>query len=396
MPNKYIEIKNEKDCCGCRACENICPKNAISMIENKEGFLYPKIDKEKCINCGLCRKVCPLINYVNKNDFLKDNICYGAKNKNTEVLKKSSSGGMFGVIAQYVLAQNGLVVGVEMTEDHVVKHRIIDNEKDLIKLMGSKYVSSNTNDVFSKIKKELDNKRLVLFTGVPCQVAGLTNFLMKDYENLITVDIVCHGVPSQKLFSKYIEYLENKYKAKVLDYKFRSKEASSWGTFKGLVKLEKNNRIITKKINADFDKYYHNFLKGNNYRESCYECKFANNKRVSDITIMDFWGVEKIVPNFLDSNGVSCIIINTQKGNELIEKLKNYIDLTKVSYTDVSKYNGQLISPTKRSERRNNFYKNIDEKNYIKKIKTNNGIKDYIKIIVPTQLKLKIKRLISK
>lgn len=392
--DKCINIISDKDCCGCRACENICPKKAITMIENKEGFLYPQIDKSKCINCGLCKKVCPLINKVNKPDFLNENICYSAKNKNIKALENSSSGGMFWVLAKYVLDNGGLVVGAEMTKDHIVQHCIIDNESDLLKLMGSKYVSSNTNDVFSKIKKELDKKRLVLFSGVPCQVAGLTNFLIKNYDNLITVDIVCHGVPSQKLFTKYVEYLEDKYKGKLLDYKFRSKEASDWGSFNGLAKFSKNGKIITKKINADFDPYYHNFLKGKNYRESCYECKFANKNRISDITIADFWGIEKTNPEFLDKKGVSAVIINTEKGKKIFDIIKENIIYADAKYEDICRFNGQLNFPSHRSDDRNEWYRNIEKKDFMKKLKTGKTVKSVIKSIIPTNIKLIIKKYI--
>lgn len=392
--DKCINIISAKDCCGCRACENICPKKAITMIENKEGFLYPQIDKSKCINCGLCKKVCPLINKVNKPDFLNENICYSAKNKNIKALENSSSGGMFWVLAKYVLDNGGLVVGAEMTKDHIVQHCIIDNESDLSKLMGSKYVSSNTNDVFSKIKKELDKKRLVLFSGVPCQVAGLTNFLIKNYDNLITVDIVCHGVPSQKLFTKYVEYLEDKYKGKLLDYKFRSKEASDWGSFNGLAKFSKNGKIITKKINADFDPYYHNFLKGKNYRESCYECKFANKNRISDITIADFWGIEKTNPEFLDKKGVSAVIINTEKGKKIFDIIKENIIYADAKYEDICRFNGQLNFPSHRSDDRNEWYRNIEKKDFMKKLKTGKTVKSVIKSIIPTNIKLIIKKYI--
>lgn len=392
--NKCINIINENDCCGCRACENICSKKAITMIENKEGFLYPQIDKNKCINCGLCKKICPLINKVNKKDFLNENICYSAKNKNIKALENSSSGGMFWVLSKYILDKGGLVVGVEMTKEHIVQHCIIDNENDLIKLMGSKYVSSNTNDVFAKIKKELDKNKLVLFSGVPCQVAGLTNFLMKDYDNLITVDIVCHGVPSQKLFSKYIEYLEDKYKAKLLEYKFRSKKASNWGTFKGLAKFSKDNELISKNINADFDPYYYSFLKGKNYRESCYTCNFASKNRISDITIADFWGIEKTNPEFLDEKGVSAVIINTKKGEKIFDVIKKNIVYADAKYEDICRFNGQLNSPTHRLNERNEWYKNIDEKDFIKKLKTGKNVKSVIKSIVPTNLKLIIKKYI--
>ena len=204
-----------------------------------------------------------------------------------------------------------------MNDSFIVSHSITDNKKDLVKMYGSKYVISDLKDNFLIIRKLLNENKKVLFCGVPCQVNALLNFLQKNYENLYTIEIICHGVPSQKLFSKYIEYLEKKDNCKVLKYEFRNKKAAYWGTYKALATVKKNEKKYEKKINADLDKYYSNFLKGNCHRESCYVCKYAKKERNADITIGDFWGIEHINPNFIDKNGVSEIIINTKKGEEL-------------------------------------------------------------------------------
>ena len=391
MDKKCIDIKSKKDCCGCRNCENICPKHAIKMVEDEEGFLYPMVDKEKCVNCGLCRKVCPWLNEIkNKESFAP--ICYAIKNKDKNVQKISSSGGAFGVFANAILEQNGYVCASIMNDSFIVSHSITDNKKDLVKMYGSKYVISDLKDNFLIIRKLLNENKKVLFCGVPCQVNALLNFLQKNYENLYTIEIICHGVPSQKLFSKYIEYLEKKDNCKVLKYEFRNKKAAYWGTYKALATVKKNEKKYEKKINADLDKYYSNFLKGNCHRESCYVCKYAKKERNADITIGDFWGIEHINPNFIDKNGVSEIIINTKKGEELFEITKNDIEYEIVNFSEVIKYNKQLESPCKRLKNRNDFYKGIDTEDYFKNVSANKNIKSYLKIFIPSSLKIYIKK----
>lgn len=392
MDKKCIDIKSKKDCCGCRNCENICPKHAIKMVEDEEGFLYPVVDKEKCVNCGLCRKVCPWLNEIkNKESFAP--ICYAVKNKDKNVQKISSSGGAFGVFANAILEQDGYVCASIMNDNFIVSHTITNNKKDLIKMYGSKYVTSDLKNNFLIIRKLLNENKKVLFCGVPCQVNALLNFLPQKYDNLYTLEIICHGVPSQKLFSKYIDYIEKKNNCKVIKYEFRNKKAAYWGTFKALATIEKNGKVYEKKLNADFDKYYNNFLESNCYRESCYVCKYAKKERNTDITIGDFWGIEHIKSNFIDKNGVSEIIVNTPKGNDLFEKVKNMIDYENINYSDIIKYNGQLESPSKRMPKRDKFYENISKDDYFSKIKVNKNIKTYFKMLVPSSLKIYIKKI---
>lgn len=397
MRYKSINIENDKDCCGCRACENICPQDAITMEKNQEGFYYPKVNYEKCVDCGLCSKVCPMANKIDKNKekYLDQPKCYAVTTKNEDVLNKSTSGGMFYEIAKYILDNNGIVYGSTMDEDLKVKHIAIEKIEDMPKIMGSKYVNSDLGDCFKSIRKQLNNKQLVLFSGVPCQCAALQNYLLKDYDNLITVEIVCHGTPNQDLFDRYIKYLENKEKAKVVDYKFRSKEASRWGTFRGSITYSKNGKEYRKSVNADFDKYYSSFLNAENYRESCYVCLFANKDRYSDFTLGDFWGIENINTELKEVNGVSSVIINTKEGIELFDTIKDNIITKEVTYNDVSMKNSQLREPSKRNASRNNWYNNFQEENFFKNKKVKISLKKIAKVIVPQSIKQKIKNVIK-
>lgn len=396
----HIVIDEPNKCCGCKNCQNICPVNAISMNEDAEGFLYPNVDANKCINCGACKKHCPLLNDMKRNTFLKEPLCVAAKTKNKDIQLKCSSGGLFGTIALETIEKGGIVVGSEMDERHKVHHTIVDNKEALSKILGSKYVYSDLDNVFIDVKKYLDDDREVLFCGVPCQIAALINFLPKSYDNLTTVEVICHGTPSQKLFDKYVDFLEKKYSAKLKGFQFRSKKAANWGTFKALAEFEilkKNtSKIVSKKINADFDPYYWSFLNSKNYRESCYSCKYANPNRNADITLGDFWGIEHIKPNMVDYNGVSTVIINTNKGLETFKMLDEKIEWDYVDYKTMQDNNGQLKAPSKRPIDRDNWYKDIERSDFFEKIKIRKNYKSYIKLFFPQKLKFKIKKIISK
>ena len=392
---KKIEIKDEKECCGCRNCENICPKNAISMKENREGFLYPEVDKSRCVDCGLCKSVCPMLNDVNREKYLSSPISYAAKTNDKEVQLNSSSGGLFGTLANYILTEKGLVVGCEMTQHHIIHHIVVEKEVDMHKIMGSKYVLSDLGNIFLFIKQQLINNKKVLFCGTPCQVSALLLFLKKRYDYLYTVDVICHGVPSQKAFSKYIEYLEDKYGAKLVDYKFRSKKAAKWGTFKALATFENvHSKKIIKRINADFDPYYWSFLNCKNYRKSCYSCKFANPERNADLTLGDFWGIEKIVSDMIDYNGVSVVVINSERGKKLLSCVKENLSLKEVNYDLICQNNGQLTAPSPQPPEREFWYNNIDDKDFFKKIHIKPNFKAYFKILFPQNLKFTLKKVL--
>lgn len=381
-----ISVISKNDCCGCGACTQKCPKNAIKMKEDSEGFLYPEIDSKKCINCGLCKKICPVINHKieDMNDFPKT---YAVKNKNTDEILKSSSGGVFILLAKYVIDKKGVVYGAAYDEDNNINHVAIDKEQDLIKLQGSKYVQSNTTVIYKDVKKKLDENRLVLFSGTPCQIRGLKNFLIKKYTNLLTCDIVCHGVPSQKLFKIYLGYIEKKYNKKISKYDFRNKEKKGWGLTAKITFTDGTKKYI----NSDFDPYYSNFLNCNTYRESCYNCKFASIKRDSDITLADYWGVLSIHNEFYDEKGVSLILVNSNKGEELINQIKNNINIIKTDLNYAITRNKNLERPSMRPEKRNVIYRNIDILPNDEFIKNNLTYKitakKIVKIFIPNKLK---------
>ena len=384
-------FKDKKDCCACGACLNICPKQAISMQKDEYGFLYPQIDESKCIKCGLCLKTCAFQNSELKNIPIKT---YAAQSDNTD-LKKSASGGIFASIATNLLKEGGVVYGaaMEMENDKLtVRHIAVENDADLIKLLGSKYVQSNTGKIYQDIKRKLDDNRLVLFSGTPCQVDGLNSYLGKTYDNLITIDIICHGVPNNQMFQDYIALLEEKYKDKIIDFKFRDK-TKGWGlTAKGYTA-----KGYTAKIPANVSSYYYMFLKSYIYRDSCYSCKYACKNRCGDMTIGDYWGIERAHPEVLKENeygldyknGISCLIVNTEQGIKVLEKYKSGLRLLDSAFEKVSNENGQLNHPSNlNTEKRLNLLSVYKKQGYIriekgfKNIKNINLLKNMIKKIL--------------
>ena len=392
--NNIENINKYEKCCGCRCCEQICPVNAIAMKENKEGFLEPVVDEEKCISCGLCLKRCPQLQEKSNDELKIDS--YAAQNKDKEELLKSSSGGLFSVFARYILNKQGVVYGATFKEDLSVEHTEINNIEDLDLLRGSKYVQSNTLDTFSKVKNNLENNKLVLYSGTPCQIAGLKQFLQKDYKNLYLIDIVCHGVPSQKLFKKYKQSLEDKEKSKITKYSFRDKSKNGWG-LNLKIEFENNKKENKRHI---VDSYYKSFLHGDTYRECCYSCKYANLQRIGDITLADFWGIENIKSDFDIKDGVSAILVNTEKGKKLFEECKENINYMSATIESVVKDNRNLKMPTEKPKIRKTVYDNIDSKSYKEFEKENLHFKieakDIIKQLVPKTLKKKIKAILGR
>lgn len=378
-------------CTGCRMCEQICPVNAIKMIENSEGFIEPVIDKNKCIKCSVCYKRCPQLNNIKIIDKLDKPQTFAAKNKNKNEQKQSSSGGIFSVLARYILENKGVIYGASFDNNLKLNHIRIENLDELYKLRGSKYLQSNTQETFRVVKQDLNSNIKVLYVGTPCQIAGVRNYLGKNYNNLLLIDLVCHGVPSQKMFNKYIEWLEKKNNSKVKNYTFRSKEKNGWGS-NSKVEFESNK---TKYIVANLDPYYKSFLDGTICRECCYSCKYANTNRVGDITIADYWGIEKEHPNFYDVNGVSAVMINTKKGQEFFKEIKEEIIYINTDIEKIKHRNGNLIKPLERTEKRDKVYKNINNKEFYKQIRNElnfrKKLKDVIKNLVPITLKNYIK-----
>lgn len=379
-----IEIKAKKDCCGCYACYNICPKECITMESDNEGFWYPKIDKDKCINCNLCEKVCPIINKPNNSLYQEKS--YAVFNKNEKIRLESSSGGIFSLLAEYVINNHGSVYGAVFDEDFNVKHIKIISLQDIELLRGSKYVQSKMEDVFKFIKNDLKNNKLVLFTGTPCQIVGLQSFLQKKYDNLILMDIVCHGVPSPLVWQKYINELKEYYKQDIQQICFRDK-STGWKTYS--IKF-----LFNKDMYKDFgfkNIYMKGFLNDIYLRPSCYNCNFKGIKRISDITIADFWGIENILPEIDDDKGTSLIVIHSEKGKQLFDRLSETMILNEVDLNEAIKYNPSMISSVKYNEKRKDFFLELNSG-----AELINLIRKYTKISFERRVKNKLKSIIKK
>ena len=347
-----ITIQNKNDCMGCSACKSICPKNCIEMKTDEEGFLYPVIDKSKCINCHLCEKICPNLNVKNnENESIK---VYAAVNKNKDVLKNSSSGGVFYELALKTIEDGGIVFGAAFNENLEVQHIGVETKEDIKKLQGSKYVQSDINNQYIIVKQELEKGRKVLFSGAPCQIAGLKFFLKKEYENLVTCDFICTGVPSPKIFKLCIKnFAKNK---KIVDIKFRDK-TNGWVNFGMNIICKKSNIYISRYNNI----YMSNFLSHYILRPACYSCKFKYLNSKSDIKLADYWQVKKRYPKFYNFNGVSHVMINTDKGNILFKKIKNRFELQQSSYSEVLEDNPAFSKLAEITENHNLIYKLLRE-----------------------------------
>ncbi len=356
--NKIELFTEEQDCCGCGACMNVCPRNAITMQENKQGFLYPVITPALCIGCNLCSRVCA---YQKENRQEKPvQTAWAAAAKDAALVKKSASGGIFAAAARYVLWQGGIVYGCSMEnvqQSLRPMHIAVEREEDLVKLQGSKYVQSDMGTTYSDVKQMLHTGRRVLFSGTPCQVAGLRAFLGSDYENLITIDIICHGVPSDAFFQGYIQTLEKKLGGRIVDFKFRDK-SSGWD-YKMRVTYEKNGKLKDKLIPVGLSSYYKLFLESDLCRESCYSCVYAKGSRSGDWTIGDYWKIDKQHPEALTKNGgnleeeegISCILVNTEQGAYFLKELAQDLKLNESAFRKVAEINDQLRHPSVKTER---------------------------------------------
>ncbi len=357
-----LEIKDKKDCTSCFACYNICPKNAIVMKEDEEGFKYPKIDKNKCINCGLCEKVCPIINRKSeiRKNYERPKII-AAWSKDNNIRLDSTSGGVFSEIAKKIYNEGGYVCGAIYNKEWLVEHYISKDIKDLERLRSSKYLQSDMQDNFRQIKKLLETNNKVLICGSPCQISGLYNFLNKDYENLYTLDFICRGMNSPKIFKGYIQALERKYKSEVINIKFKHK-IHGWHNFSTKIDFKNGKTYIGGRYE---DSYMIGYLKYNAFmRPSCYDCKFKELPRKSDITLADFWGIEKINPKLDQNKGTSMILINSNKGEKLFEAIKEELSFEEIKSERVFKENVCMKESVKETEERKKVFDNIDKFTY--------------------------------
>ncbi len=363
-----VDIKEKENCCGCFACFNVCPKSAIEMKEDKYGFKYPVIDKEKCINCGLCDKMCPILN---KSEIKNEPQAYACVNKNEEVRLQSSSGGMFSAIAEYILNNNGVVFGAGFDDEFNVKHICIENREELWKLRTSKYVQSYIGNTYKQAKAFLENKRIVLFTGTPCQIEGLYAFLGKNYENLFTQDLICHGVPSPKVWDKYKEYRKHCDKKSPIKINFRSKNMMNWNNYAMEFIYKKTKRYFKLK---DEDLFQRAFINDVCLRDSCYNCSFKKYNRISDITLADFWGIKRIIPDMYSEKGVSLMIINSNKGLKLLNVIKDNCIMRKLSeeeFAEALNNNKSYLTSAKRNPNRERFFEQLDSDKFNKTVLNN-------------------------
>ncbi len=374
-----IHILDKHSCCGCEACVQTCPKHCISFEEDEEGFRYPEVDGTSCIDCGLCEKVCPVLHQAESITPLH---VYAAKNKCEEELMASSSGGLFILIAKKIISEGGVVFGAKFNEKWEVEHAYAETEEGLKAFMGSKYVQSRIGNCYKEAKTFLLSRRKVLFTGTSCQIAGLKNFLGKDYDNLLTVDVICHGVPSPKVWRKYLEEMKDKARRAKNSVSFHSILSSrkampsdgegwsiegisfrdkrlGWKKYSFVLTLAessdegKQNTVSFSRMHRE-DSYMRLFLSDLILRPSCYQCPAKGGKSQSDLTIADFWGIEKILPDFYDERGVGLFIVNTSIGQGMLESVTDRLYLVETAQTDsvanISSWYSSVVEPAKREK----------------------------------------------
>lgn len=373
-----IKIRKKHYCCGCQACLQACPKGCIAMKADEEGFLYPVVDVTSCVQCGLCEKVCPVLHSTDNTQQTPK--AYAAYNLNEEVRLVSSSGGIFTLLAEHVLEQSGIIYGAAMV-DFRIKHIRVPDVEGLALLRGSKYVQSDIGKTYIQAKTDLEKGRMVLFTGTPCQIEGLRSFLRKDYENLITMDIICHGVPSPMVWEKYVALREKTAGAPASRIFFRHKKYG-WKTFEVLFEFSNKTSYDCRFFD---DSFMQAFLQDLCLRPSCYACKFKKIHRVSDITVADFWGIESICPEMNDDKGTSLVVIHSARGSTIFDTLRNGLCYKEVDLHQALRSNTAMYRSAKKPKLRDAFMNDIMQEpfdvavhKFVRK-RRNPGIKSWVK-----------------
>ena len=354
-----INIINKQDCCGCNGCVQACPKQCISMQEDHEGFLYAKVDMDLCIDCSLCEKVCPVINQGVKSKPIE---VYAAKNKDEITRKNSSSGGIFTLLSQNVLDSNGVVFGAKYDNKWGVTHDYIESIDDLAQFRGSKYLQSKIGESFIKARDFLKQGRIVLFSGTPCQISGLNLFLRKEHENLITLEVVCHGVPSPKVWRKSLEDMVGAQNIHLIqNISFRDK-IKGWKEFSLVIEKEgaSNNVLFSETLREN--SFMQGFLKDLYLRPSCHACSSKSLKSGCDFSLADFWGLAEFYPHFDDDKGTSLVLVNTPKAKDVFCKLNEQMDVIKVAYEEGFRSNPAIEKDPVPHPKRDLFFKNIENK----------------------------------
>lgn len=380
-----IEILDKGKCCGCHGCANICPKSCISMEIDQEGFWYPKVDKNLCIDCHLCEKVCPILENPLKEEFIP--VAYACKNKVNEVRENSSSGGVFSLLCEEVISHGGVVFGASFDENFEVRHTYAETLEECVQFRGSKYVQSKIGETYKQARKFLNDGRLVLFSGTQCQIKGLNLYLRKKYDNLIAVDIICHGVPSPRVFREYKQNLENSYTSTINNIWFRRKD-EGWKKFSFAVSFENGKEHVK---NLQEDTFMRGFLSDLYLRPSCYECTAKNFVNNADITLADYWGVQDIHPEFDDDRGVSLILVNSKKGQYYLNLIEGKMNVLITDIGHAIKHNPSAIKPVNKNPRRDEFFQMLNDG-----IVLNKAIEKCVKPTFMQRAKIKVYAVLSK
>lgn len=354
MANNISTQKNEQ-CCGCEACADVCPKNAITFKTDLEGFLYPEVNSD-CVDCGLCGKICPEINEI-KPLFEKKQQFLACLDQDKARRDKGSSGGIFGLLATSLINEGYTVCGAAFDEQLRLKHQFADDESGIERLKKSKYIQSDCSSVYAQIKDKLREGRKVIFVGTPCQCNALLNVVGNKRDNLVVVDFACHGVPSQELFDKCIKLYENEHSCKVVGYTFRHKPKHYASPQNFLMTIRKGENEYLKEGRYYDEPFYYGFQKYITLRPSCYNCKWSDTKRVSDLTLADYWGIEAVTNKWDRTDHPSLLVVNTEKGRQLFEEIKNQIDWIETTETDAVRQNGSFVHPTVQKPERSVFFK---------------------------------------
>ena len=353
-----ISVKNKQDCTGCYACSSVCPMAAIAMEADSEGFWYPVMDYDRCTRCGMCMTVCPTMEAATEGT-LNESVpeAYAAYCVDEELRLRSSSGGLFTLLSETVVGGGGVVFGARFDEDFNVIHDYAENTEHLCRLRGSKYVQSRIGGAFRQAQEFLECGRVVMFTGTPCQISGLKYFLGQEYDSLICQDIICHGVPSPKVWQKYVTYRENCAASATRTIDFRRKD-EGWKRFSVSFQFENNAEYVQ---SFHDDLYMKAFLSNICLRPSCYECHFKSIHRESDITLADFWGIQYLIPAMDDDKGTSLVVLHTQKAIDVFSGLRDKMRTCPVHLSEAIKYNSVMVNSANTNPNRDAFFLSLDD-----------------------------------
>ncbi len=347
-----IKAIKKRDCTGCHACLNSCPVQAIKMLSDSEGFLYPFVDESKCVRCGSCLNSCPV--WI-KSKVYEEKNAYAAYAKDDREHSTSSSGGVFAVLARYFLCNGGYICGAAFDNTVTLKHVLTNNEEDLKRIKGTKYVQSELGNTFQKIKDLLEKEILVLFSGTPCQVAGLRSFLGRQYDNLLTVDLICHGVPSPSVFKKYLSEIGGDHP--VQNMSFRDKTNGMSDVY---LTFDLSNGEVVRERYSDSE-YIKGFLQNLIIRPSCFKCRFKGLGRCSDITIGDYWGLNDYHPEMITEKGTSAVLVHSKHGQEYFDLIKDDLKYVESKPEFIAFWNTCLRESVEYNPSREEFFKKIDE-----------------------------------